>query len=316
MIGLRHQVGGDWYNYLGNFEDISSMSLGYAISEYHGDPSDTVLNWIGSQSGLGIYLVNTVYAFLFTIGLLVFCRRSPRPWLALTVSVPYLITVVAMGYTRQGGAIGLALLGFVALEDKKVARFIFWIALAATFHKSAVILVPLAMMADSKRRILTFFWVAISAVVLFGLLLQEYADALFLHYVGAEYQSSGATVRILMNALPAALFLFRRERFHLNPAQLKFWTWMAWGALAFVLLLYVSPSSTAVDRVALYWIPIQLFVWSRIPDAMGHTGSANSGWVWMVVGYSAVVHFTWLHFADNSNAWLPYQFYPWVWLWE
>ncbi len=91
---------------------------------------------------------------------------------------------------------------------------------------------------------------------------------------------------------------------------------MAWGALAFVVLLYVSPSSTAVDRVALYWIPLQLFVWSRVPDAMGRPGSANAFWVYTVVAYSAVVHFVWLFFATHAHLWLPYQFYPWVWLWR
>ena len=91
---------------------------------------------------------------------------------------------------------------------------------------------------------------------------------------------------------------------------------MAWGALAFVLLLVISPSSTAVDRVALYWIPLQLFVWARVPDALGHPGAANAGLVYAVVGYSATVHFVWLFFAENANSWLPYQFYPWFWLWQ
>ena len=91
---------------------------------------------------------------------------------------------------------------------------------------------------------------------------------------------------------------------------------MAWGALAFVILLYISPSSTAVDRIALYWIPLQLFVWSRLPDALGRPGEANSGLVYAVVSYSTAVHFVWLSFAVHSVYWLPYQFYPWVWLWR
>ena len=119
-----------------------------------------------------------------------------------------------------------------------------------------------------------------------------------------------------MNALPAALFLLLRKRFALTPAQRTFWTWMAWGALAFVVLLYVSPSSTAVDRVALYWIPLQLFVWARVPDALGRPGGANAFWVYAVVAYSAAVHFVWLFFATHAVYWLPYQFYPWVWLWR
>jgi hypothetical protein len=78
----------------------------------------------------------------------------------------------------------------------------------------------------------------------------------------------------------------------------------------------VSPSSTAVDRVALYWIPLQLFVLSRLPDAMSQRPGLNSIWVQLVVAYSAAVLFVWLFFASHAFAWLPYQFYPWVLIWE
>jgi hypothetical protein len=314
MIGLRHRVGGDWSTYIINVAATANLTLVEAVA--YGDPGDSVLNWIASQSGLGIYLVNSLYAILFIWGLLVFCRNQPRPWLALTVAVPYLITVVAMGYSRQGVAIGLSMLGLVALKNKSVFKFLLWIALAATFHKSAVILVPLAAVAGTRRRVLMLFWIGATAVFLFVLLLQEKINAWAEHYLVAEYESSGAAIRIAMNALPAALFLLLRKRFQLPKAQRIFWTWMALGALMFVPLLYISPSSTAVDRVALYWIPLQLFVWSRVPDVMGRSGSVSAGWVYAVVGYSAAVYFVWLFFAANAHHWLPYQFYPWVWFWQ
>lgn len=317
MIGMRHEVGGDWVNYIENIQKTAYFTLTEAVTNsVHGDPADAMLNWVGSYSGLGIYLVNCVYALFFTWGLLAFCRNQPRSWLALTVSVPYLITVVAMGYTRQGVAIGLAMLGLVALEKKSILKFLVWIALASTFHKSAVILVPLAVLGATRQRLLTMFWVCVTGVLLFILLLQEYVDHLVLNYIGVRYESSGAGIRIAMNALPATLFLLLRHRFQLSQAQRTFWIWMAWGALAFVVLFYISPSSTSVDRLALYWIPLQLFVWSRLPDAMGYPRSANTRWVYAVVGYSATVHFVWLFFADNAGSWLPYQFYPLVWLWE
>jgi hypothetical protein len=316
MIGFRHEVGGDWQTYLENMEGKANLTLEDVLAVRHGDPSDNIFNWIAIESGLGIYLVNSAYGICFSYGLIVFCRNQPRPWLALTVAVPYLVTVVAMGYSRQGVAIGLAMLGLVALENKRVLKFLMWIALAATFHKSAVILVSLALLAGTKKRLFMLLWVLVTAFLLFSLLLQEYIDVLFKNYIGAEYESSGAAIRIAMNALPAVIFLLMRKRFQLTSTQRSFWTWMSWGALAFVVLLYLSPSSTAVDRVALYWIPLQLFVWSRLPDALGHRRGASNGWGYAVVGYSAAVHFIWLFFAHTAFAWLPYQFYPWVWLWR
>lgn len=314
MVGLRHEVGGDWFPYLNHLEAAASEML--AETFVHGEPAYSLLNWISAQSGLGVYLVNSVFALLFTWGLLAFCRNQPRPWLAMVVAVPYLITVVAMGYARQGVAIGLVMLGLVSLAEKSTFRFLLWVGMAALFHKSAVILVPLAALAGSRRPVMTLFLVAVTAALLIALLLQEAVDGLVAGYVGAVYESSGAAIRVAMNALPAAVFLLLRKRFKLTQEQRTFWTWMAWGALAFIVLLYFSPSSTAVDRVALYWIPLQLFVWSRLPDAIGRPGGVNAFWVYAVVGYSAVVYFVWLVFATHSYLWLPYRFYPWVWLWR
>jgi hypothetical protein len=314
MIGLRHEVGGDWYPYVAHLEAATSAPLQESFG--HGDPAYSLANWIAAHSGFGIYLVNSFFALLFTWGLMAFCRKQPRPWLALVVSVPYLITVVVMGYSRQGVAIGLVMLGLVSLQNKNVIKFLAWLALAATFHKSAIILIPLAAITGSKRPFLTILLVAATSVLLFSLLLQEYIDGLRAGYLNANYESTGAAIRVAMNALPACVFLILRKRFALPLEQEKFWTWMALFALAFIMFLYISPSSTAVDRVALYLIPLQLFVWSRVPDAIGRTGGINVFWVSLIIAYSAAVQFVWLFFATHSYLWIPYQFYPWVWLWQ
>jgi len=249
---------------------------------------------------------------LFAWGLVLFCRAQPRPWLALAVAVPYLVTVVAMGYTRQGVAIGLAMLGLVALSDRKILRFVVFVALAAAFHKSAVILMPLAVLADSRHRLWTALWVGLSSLLFYVLLLQTLVDTLTRDYLGAQSESSGAAIRVAMNAVPAVLFLLFRRRFVMPQTDRTFWTWMSLAALALVGLLAVSPSSTAVDRVALYWIPLQLFVLSRLPNVLGKRDGRNAVWVRAVVVYSAAVLFVWLFFATYAVYWLPYQFYPWV----
>jgi hypothetical protein len=261
-------------------------------------------------------LVNLVCAIFFTSGLIVFCRSQPLPWLALAVAVPYLVTVVAMGYTRQGVAIGITMLGLVAMSQGNTLRFVLWIGLAAAFHKSAIILVPLAVLATIQGRVFTLLWVGITCLAMFVLLLQESVDLLMAGYIEAAYQSSGAAIRIAMNAVPAAFFLIFRTRFELSAQQRVFWTWMAWSALLFVLILMLSPSSTAIDRVALYWIPVQLFVWSRLPQAMGRRAGTQRQWLLVVLVYAFAVHFVWLFHADHRLSWLPYKFFPWEWLWS
>jgi hypothetical protein len=314
MIGFRHEVGGDWPTYIQHISGMQGTLFSEALTS--NDPAYSVLAWSGVQFGAGVYLVNLVCAIFFTSGLIVFCRSQPLPWLALAVAVPYLVTVVAMGYTRQGVAIGIAMLGLVAMSQGNTLRFVLWIGLAAAFHKSAIILVPLAVLASTQRRVFTLIWVFITGLALFVLLLQESVDLLMAGYIEASYQSSGAAIRIAMNALPAAFFLIFRTRFELSPQQRVFWTWMAWSALLFVVMLMLSPSSTAVDRVALYWIPLQLFVWSRLPQAMGRRAGTQLQWLMVVLVYAFAVHLVWLFYADHRMSWLPYKFFPWTWLWS
>jgi hypothetical protein len=148
------------------------------------------------------------------------------------------------------------------------------------------------------------------------LILAEFVDKLVAGYITDQFESSGAGIRIAMNALPAAVFLLFRQRFDLPHAQRTFWTWMSLGGLAFIGLLAISPSSTAVDRVALYWIPLQMYVWSRWPAAMAKNSNTQLPWLVGVLVYSFAVQFVWLFFADHSYAWVPYQFYPRVWIWQ
>jgi hypothetical protein len=312
LIGFRHEVGGDWFSYLDHIEQIKGVPFREFADQK--DPAYALLNWIAANVGGGIYFVNSVAAIVFSWGLIAFCREQPRPWLALTVSMPYLITVVAMGYTRQGVAIGLIMLGLASLNRGGTGRFLFWVAIATLFHKSAIVMAPMAIFASTRRPIFSGLGVLLIAPLLYISLLQDSIDALVVNYIEAEYQSAGAAIRVSMNALPAVLFLLLRDRMRLTQEAQRFWTWMAFGALVFVALLMVSPSSTAVDRVALYWIPLQLFVLNRIPDALGQFGKRNPVLVTLVLAYSAAVLFVWLFFAAHAFAWIPYRSYLLQWM--
>jgi hypothetical protein len=129
-------------------------------------------------------------------------------------------------------------------------------------------------------------------------------------YLAAEYSSEGAAVRVAMNAAPAVLFLIFRRRLAPDGHLRRLWTWMALVAVASVVLLAVSPSSTAVDRIALYLIPLQLFVFSRLPDLGGSDRAMTNALVAAILVFYGLVLAVWLNYASHAFAWLPYRFYP------
>jgi EpsG family len=325
LIGFREEVGGDWGNYFDYLFKVTGLGVADVLSEP--EPGYLLLNWISVQMDWGIYGVNVICAALFATGLIALCRRQPLPWLALAVAVPYLLIVVAMGYSRQGVALGLAMLGLVALGEGSTVRFVALTTLAATFHKSAVLLLPIAALAATRNRYWTLLWVGLVAAVAYKLMLENDVENLYTNYVQAEYQSSGTLPRLLMNGLPAAAFFVWRSRFRFSESDARLWTWFAIFSFVLLGLFVVSPSSTAVDRIALYLLPLQLVVFSHLPIALNETKSPEvitnravfgeptlnrknvMTIVAAILAYYAVALFVWLNFGANSAGWIPYQLF-------
>ena len=305
VLGFRHEVGADWFNYVEMFEATRWLSFEEAYSI--GDPGYFVLNWLIGQYGGDIYWTNFVCAAVLTCGTIVFCRRQPNPWLALLAAVPYMLIVVGMGYTRQSVALGFALLGFAALGDSRTRAFVFWVALAALFHKSAVLLFPIAALAASRNRVLTGVLVLAATAMAYYLLLQDSSEALWANYVDQDLQSEGGAIRVAMNAIPAAALILFSKRLAPELHERRLWLWIAVFALVCVPL--VALASTAVDRVALYLIPLQLFVFSRLPR-LAHSTATRTPLVLAIVLYYAAVQFVWLNYATHAGYWAPYHFMP------
>lgn len=308
MVGLRYEVGGDWGNYFSYLNAVKGAPLSEVLAK--GDPGYNLINWLSSKLGWDIYGVNLFCGIVLAAGLATLGRALPRPWLSLTVAIPYLVIVVGMGYSRQGVALGFAMIGLAALQRHATLSFVLWVLLGATFHKSAVLLLPIAALSSTKNKYWTALWVGVVALLAYQLLLEEAVESLYVNYVEAQYQSQGALVRVLMNAVPAALLLLGKRRFSLSPQAMRLWQWMAALSLGFLVVLFVSPSSTAVDRIALYMLPLQLVVFSHLPDVLGSRQRSNQQWVTLIVLYYALVQFVWLNFAVHARGWLPYRFYP------
>jgi hypothetical protein len=307
LIGLRDQVGGDWGSYQRQYLRIAGLDFLDALLYGRTDPGYAALNWVASRVDGGVHLVNTVCALVFMIGVSVFCRRQPLPWLALLVAVPYLIVVVAMGYTRQSAALGFVLVALVALQDGRLRAFVVLISAGALFHKSAVLLLPFAALAVTERRAWTAVWVGTVSVLMAALLLLEHRDALWRAYVTAGMVSEGGSIRVTMNAIPALMLLAFRRALTPPGTERNLWCWIAVFALA--MLPLVAVASTAVDRLALYFLPIQAFVYARLPLLFAEP-ARRSIIVFAIVGGYALVLWVWLNFAVHAPNWLPYQFAP------
>ena len=325
LIGLRDEVGGDWGNYFRYLSGVAGRDLEDVIQM--GDPGYQVLNWVSVQMDWGIYGVNLMCGVFFATGLVVFCRRQRLPWVALAVAVPYMLIVVAMGYSRQGVALGIAMLGQTALGGGSTVWFVLWVVLAATFHKSAVFLIPVAALASGQNRLWTAIWVGLTVYMAYTLMLQKEASALYTNYIEAQIQSDGTLIRLLMNAIPAVVYLKWQDRFQFPGAERRLWTWFSILSLCFLGVFFFSSFSTAIDRVALYMLPLQMAVFARLPIALSRRDRNQRSVpdvpafvarhdydleltgiiVVAIIIYYGVIQFIWLNFGNYSSHWIPYK---------
>ena len=306
FIGLRHEVGGDWTNYIRHLQRLDPNNILDSLDVF-ADPGYDVLNYTSLALGWGIYGVNIFCGFIFSLGLAFFCRHLPRPFLALAVAFPYMVIVVAMGYTRQGVALGIAMMGLVYLSREKRFRFVILILIAATIHKAAFLLMPIAALASTKNRKVVFFSFTVIIAYVYFIFLSDAYEQLIINYIEAQYRSQGAFIRLTMNAIPSAIFLIWNHRFNLPDSDRLLWKIFAYISLLLMVMLFLTDASTALDRIGLYMIPIQLVVFAYLPEAFGSRGSINQWIVLVIIGYYFSVMFVWLNFSSHAALWLPYK---------
>lgn len=305
MIGLRYRVGADWVPYEEIFAEARNETLGSL--PVIADPGYYLVNIVVQWFGGPLWAVNLVCAVMFVWGLMRFAEAQERRWLAMVVAIPYLVIVVAMGYTRQGVAIGVILAGLASYIHKgSVLRFAVYVAIAATFHKTAVVALPLVALANERGRIANLLIAVAITYLFYNFFLSASVGRLVTNYVDARYAAEGAGIRVAMSVLPAGLFLLRSRQLGFSERERLLWRNLSFAAFAFLILLVTTQSSAAIDRLALYTIPLQVAVLSR-PRTMFTTEGFGT---FLVIAYAAAVQFTWLTFAHHARFWVPYHFWP------
>ena len=304
MIGFRYEVGADWQTYQFIFAFAGRATLERAVDV--GDPGFQLLNWAVQQLGGEVLWVNVVCAFLLVWGLFRLARIQPDPWLAVLVAVPYML-IVASGYTRQAAALGIVMAGLSSLgRGGSLLRFVAYIAVAATFHRTAIAVLPLVIFSRPRNQFLNVIGGLAAFYALFDVFLADSMEQFVSAYVEREYSSQGAAIRIAMVVLAAGIYLFRRKDFGFPPHEDRIWTFFSLASIVALVALVATPSSTAVDRLSLYLMPLQVVVLSRVPFvyASRRLGTALVGL------YCFSVQFVWLNYATHAQYWVPYQFYP------
>ena len=119
-----------------------------------------------------------------------------------------------------------------------------------------------------------------------------------------QWDSGGAYFRLIVSLIPAVLLLgYYREFKESFSTELH---WMLFAIMIVIFLGLASLSTTMVDRLSIYLIPLQIYVWTRFPLIFKNT-SAKSLMIFGIVAYHGLALGVWLNFAHHSYSWVPYS---------
>jgi len=318
VIGYRDQVGGDWDHY------ITSNNIYANLYKYHfleifnfkffaNDFGYILIHWFGVKFGNGIYTTNLIAAAIFVYGLKRFLEYSGNKWFGLTIASPYLITVVSMGFTRQSIAIGLLMLSFVAFIDRKKYISYLYIVLATLMHVSAFYLILIFLLIDNKN--LNYVGLTkkyiVSIILFFGLLYLlfpvniENKIKFFIMVENVEH-SAGVWPRLFISALSSLTFLSLHKYWKEKYDDYRIL--MIFSLITLIFLPLAIYFSALIDRLAVYIIPIQILIFSRLPLFFNILELRYLLSSLILLGYFANLYI-WLNFGHYSTYWLPYSNY-------
>lgn len=305
LIGLRYEIGPDWFNYSKMVEDYRYLS--WAELAPQGEMGWVAMVKLMNANGLGMAGVVFFSAFVFCLGLFAVARMTQEPMLAIVATTPYLAVAVAMSGMRQGIAMGIVYCVIAGWHKSSVVTKIVLILSASLFHFSAILMIGLVAV-DSG--ISMFRKVVISAVVLvigiYSVSIQTFrVDRYSETYVSGEnvVDAPGAILHVALIAVPAVIyFIMRRQWIAAYGRNLLL---DVFSALSIVALFTVIRAPAATDRVTLYFSAVAMIIQAGLPMTQQTRGAQVMIRVGIIV-MNFVAMMVFLLGANHARSFVPY----------
>jgi hypothetical protein len=304
FVGLRWKIGPDWNNYLGMYREMQSVSITQAMRMI--DPGFRVIIPLLHGFDAPFFVLNLISASIFCFGLARFAASLRNPWLAVLVAIPYLVIVIAMSALRQAAAIGFIFLALREMGTKALWKSILWVLVASLFHASAIIVAIIVALSYSRNRLQSVLMAIIAAWPAYYVLAGTF-DSYLWRYGHRTIDSGGVVFRVAMNAVPALILLARGTRHFSPPGEEAFWRNLAILSLALAPALLFVTSTTSIDRLSLYAVPLQMLVLSRVPDLFSARESPSLFPKLGVIGYCAVTLIVFFTLGTHARYYIPYR---------
>ena len=322
FIGLRNEIGCDWEgfknlfnreictsmqnylsrknNCLSNYEYLTIKEIGYSL-----------INVIIKGLGGNFYTANYIFSLFFLIPIIKFCSNLERPYLAILISYPYLITVIGLGSIRQSIAIAILMICINELREKRFYKYFIYISIATLFHYSSFIFMFLPLLIDLKkdknlkrikRALLGLFFVSIFLFLIFNdnFLMKQLSGYL---YRTDPISFISPLIIWIMISIPASIILLNYKFFRKDDSN-RFWrNYSIFGIFMFLPIFF---NTIIAFRFLYYFYPIKIYALSNLNKIERFKKYPKSTFLAIFI-FSLSILTIWLNFANHSYCYLPYK---------
>ena len=312
FIGLRDEIGGDWDVYLRNYYRAGTDEptlIQFVISGYKGDIIYRALEAISYAFQGKLYFINMVSSILFIYALSIFSRPLDNRFLFFTLSFPYLISIVAMGYSRQSIALAFLLIAYHFLTKNKTLKMFFSSTIAVLLHRASSLFLPLIFYIRFVRQKYIFVLIMMLFILL-GYTYAEQINLLMRNYSSNFVKSNGVILRTFILASSGVVYFLIRNKFYKSYGGLRrafFDLSSVASILLFLAALFLPLLSTAIDRAAIFFVPFGIFIFSSFAYFFNISSGVRILIILPLIIGAFLYSVLWAEFSPFSEYWNPYN---------
>lgn len=333
LAGLRsYEIGGDtadygvfWFNEATKYDnwlEFIKHAKGYSI-----DYGYATVNYIASLFGNDAHIFLFIHCFfellLFYYAVKPYCCKGA---LSLSFMIYFLLYYNdSLNNLRQFPAILIILFSYRFIRDKKLIPFLFCVALASTFHITAVfalVLYPISWLAETKYSKMNLILISLLIIVacvsfeqifnllgLVGLNLSRYEHYLY------DAESGGKYVRLFLFGAIWLLYILNKDKYKKylnNLGQTNTFLFFSTISLSFTSLMFLGMSNFII-RLSYYF---DFFLLIYLPGIIQMKGTVycKDGHIKITINFFAVttllfVYWIFTYAIRNGASTIPYKFY-------
>lgn len=322
FIGLRYEIGCDWEGYKKIFEltncipnmgnnqcDFNSLNNTFDYLKFK-EIGFSSLNFIVKRFGGNYYYLKYISSLFFVIPVLYFCSNLKRPFLAILISYPYLITVIGLGSIRQSIAIALLMVCITELKKNKFHTYYLYNFLGNIFHYSSLIFIFLPLLIQEKKsyilkKIKKVLIIALIFIFLFFFLNDTYLIHKLNGYFNYPNPVSIKSPLIIWTiiTIPSAIILLNYKYFKSDDKN-RFWR--NYSILGILMFFSIFFNKIIALRFLLYFLPIKIYAFSNLTEIKLFEKYPKIVYT-LIILISISILTIWLNFANHSYCYLPYK---------